>query len=304
MPIKNSKLLALMIIGVGVTSLLIGGHLIFAEGDGLESIADEAVSPPGSVELLPKLLPEPAPPLVEAAEPPQSGVDPVDPIEPAPEPEVTFTIVKQMRERYLFNGEEKLELSDECGAVYYVILLFRQREDYVSAPRSYLVNRAYPCADGHFSYRLTDDGSLPTGLDGTYYLLVGEEEETGPWRAVSTPIPLQIERKIELQEIVIERELPPPEETPESSVAPSPQESLVPPPAPEESVISPDQSTEAPAEEAPPPETPAAAVESEAPADGEALADPVAWRRLKQILVAILDFFDQRLVAPALARVR
>jgi hypothetical protein len=81
------------------------------------------------------------------------------------------------------NAHGVMRVSGKCSATYYVVLLFRHPDDYKKDPRSYVVNRAYPCEGGSFSYVISD---LPEGLaDGIYYLLIGEQGERGPWAPIT-----------------------------------------------------------------------------------------------------------------------
>jgi hypothetical protein len=88
------------------------------------------------------------------------------------------------------NEKGELRIEGECSNVSFVVLLFKHEDDYARDPASYIVNRAYPCEAGRFSYSLA---SLPTTLaDGTYYLLVGEQGERGMWTPVTELRPVTI----------------------------------------------------------------------------------------------------------------
>jgi hypothetical protein len=81
------------------------------------------------------------------------------------------------------NEKGELRIEGQCSNVSFVVLLFKNEEDYARDPASYIVNRAYPCENGSFSYALS---SLPTTLaDGTYYLLVGEQGDRGMWTPIT-----------------------------------------------------------------------------------------------------------------------
>lgn len=81
------------------------------------------------------------------------------------------------------NVKGEMRLSGSCAAPYYVVLVFKHQEDYANDPRSYVVNRAYACENGVFSYALSD---LPDTLpSGTYYVLIGEQGETSAWKPVT-----------------------------------------------------------------------------------------------------------------------
>ncbi len=72
-----------------------------------------------------------------------------------------------------------VKISGVCTGTYYVVLLFKNQTDYETDPRSFIVNRAYPCEHGAYSYSID---RLPATLpNGTYYLMVGDQSENGPW---------------------------------------------------------------------------------------------------------------------------
>jgi hypothetical protein len=78
-----------------------------------------------------------------------------------------------------------LHLSGTCDDIYYVVLLYKNQTDYETDPGSYIVNRAYPCTNGAYTYTLDD--IPPRVQNGTYYLLIGAQGEHGSWRPV-TPL--------------------------------------------------------------------------------------------------------------------
>ena len=85
------------------------------------------------------------------------------------------------------NADGSLTIAGECSDAYYVVLLFKNATDYADDPSSYLINKAYPCVGGTFTYSIKQ---LPYDLpDGDYYLMVGEEDASGSW----TPITAQTE---------------------------------------------------------------------------------------------------------------
>lgn len=175
-------------------------------------VVEPVVSPSVAVETVEVEEVENVPAIIP--EPPVSGdVAPVEFIPPTPEVELApeFTIIKSITERYVFEAAAgyspvvevgvvddrgALQLSGSCSDAYYVILLFRGAEDYITERSSFLVNRAYPCEAGRYSYTISNASNLPTNLDGEYHLLIGEQGETGPWRAVSEAIPVQIHKEI------------------------------------------------------------------------------------------------------------
>jgi hypothetical protein len=75
------------------------------------------------------------------------------------------------------NANGVMHVSGSCTDAYFVVLLFKNQNDYADDPSSYIVNRAYPCVASAYSYSISE---LPFGLkDGTYYLLIGQQGERG-----------------------------------------------------------------------------------------------------------------------------
>lgn len=92
----------------------------------------------------------------------------------------------------LDNTTGTVQISGQCSDAYFVVLLFKNQDDYANDPRSYIVNRAYPCSGGSFSYSISDlPGTLP---DGAYYLLVGQEGERGTWTPITSLTEITINR--------------------------------------------------------------------------------------------------------------
>ncbi len=82
------------------------------------------------------------------------------------------------------NTTGAVTVSGQCSDAYFVVLLFKNATDYADDPSSYLVNRAYPCESGTFTYSVSD---LPYNLpNGNYYLLVGQEGTTGSWTPITS----------------------------------------------------------------------------------------------------------------------
>lgn len=81
------------------------------------------------------------------------------------------------------NTTGTMHVSGACSDTYFVVLLFRDQDDYARDPQSYILNRAFPCENQSFSYDVSD---LPDSLDdGTYYLLIGQEGEHGAWSPIT-----------------------------------------------------------------------------------------------------------------------
>jgi|GEM_PF-3843190 len=90
------------------------------------------------------------------------------------------------------NTTGEVSVSGTCTDVYYVVLLFKNKTDYADDPSSYLVNRAYPCVGGTYTYAISD---LPDNLtNGTYYLMVGQEGEKSPWQPITSLTEIQINK--------------------------------------------------------------------------------------------------------------
>lgn len=83
-----------------------------------------------------------------------------------------------------------LTISGTCSQPYFVVATYRSPRDYVDRPRSFASNYADHCANGRFSYTLEH---LPSDTPpGTYFLLLGEQGEEGPWHATTSLIPIII----------------------------------------------------------------------------------------------------------------
>ena len=86
-----------------------------------------------------------------------------------------------------------VSVSGQCSAAYFVVLLFKHSDDYANDSRSYVVNRAYPCVNGAFTYSISE---LPSTLaDGNYYLLVGQEGKRGTWEPITEMTEIAITKK-------------------------------------------------------------------------------------------------------------
>lgn len=94
-------------------------------------------------------------------------------------------------------GEEAdgtMTLSGVCGDAYYVVLLYKEADEYERDPNSYILKRVYEC-NGAYSYSL---GELPDSLPNeNYYLLVGDQgthHERGIWLPITPLIGISINR--------------------------------------------------------------------------------------------------------------
>ncbi len=79
--------------------------------------------------------------------------------------------------------EGKTSISGSCSSTYYVIALYKYPGDYENNPESAVVDKSYLCIGGEYSFALN---KLPARLQsGTYYLLVGEQGDAGPWKPMT-----------------------------------------------------------------------------------------------------------------------
>jgi hypothetical protein len=90
----------------------------------------------------------------------------------------------------------RMTISGQCLQKYYVVMVYRNATDYDRDRASAIVNRAYECEGGSFTYRLD---RLPNTLpDGTYFILIGEQGETGTWVPSSALMEVTINRNIHI----------------------------------------------------------------------------------------------------------
>lgn len=76
-----------------------------------------------------------------------------------------------------------ISLSGSCTSTYFVVLLFKNETDYIDKPSSAIINKAFNCVNGNFSYTIDE---LPKSLkNGTYYLLIGQQGDIGTWTPIS-----------------------------------------------------------------------------------------------------------------------
>jgi hypothetical protein len=85
-----------------------------------------------------------------------------------------------------------LSFSGACASKYYVVLLYKNADDYDVNPRRYILNKAFKCENNSYSYSIS---SLPDSLtNGTYYLMVAEQGDEGGWTPITTLTPIDINR--------------------------------------------------------------------------------------------------------------
>ncbi len=86
----------------------------------------------------------------------------------------------------------ELSVRGQCDDEYYVVLTFRNPDDYYTAPQQFTSNYAGVCDGGSFLYEVTH---LPENTpDGTYYLLLATQGSDTPWVPTSKLLPIQIGR--------------------------------------------------------------------------------------------------------------
>lgn len=82
------------------------------------------------------------------------------------------------------NASGTVSVSGQCSDKYFVVLLFKNANDYADDPRSYIFNSAYPCENGSFSYQISElPGNLP---NGAYYMLIGQEGDRSTWTPITS----------------------------------------------------------------------------------------------------------------------
>lgn len=86
-----------------------------------------------------------------------------------------------------------VNLSGSCSDMYFVVLLYKNESDYREDRGSYILNKAFKCENGNFSYSVSD---LPKNLSsGTYYMLIGDQGERGTWTPATQLTEININRE-------------------------------------------------------------------------------------------------------------
>ncbi len=75
-----------------------------------------------------------------------------------------------------------IQIQGGCAAPYYTILIFANPTDYASDPSSAVFNKSYNCTGGNFTKTLSDEDLPPVLQNGTYYLIVADQGDKGPWQ--------------------------------------------------------------------------------------------------------------------------
>ncbi len=182
-----------------------------AAGDLLDSAVDAVLS------LLPgRDAPAPAPQTAPAAQPGPTTTPPTPPVHkralqfsihgaalPVPGRlpwQDSTTSAPAMTEAPTISASEdgrSFTVSGSCSDAYAVVLTYRNEDDYRDNPRDALANIATPCTDDRYTFNL---GALPDSTrGGTYYLLVGQQGETGTWTPISALLPISI-AEIEIEQ--------------------------------------------------------------------------------------------------------
>lgn len=85
-----------------------------------------------------------------------------------------------------------LSVSGNCSDPYFVVLLYKNQEDYNDNPSSYIFNKAFDCKNGTYNYSIKE---LPKKLDdGVYYLLIGGQGNEGSWKPITALMPVTIQK--------------------------------------------------------------------------------------------------------------
>lgn len=110
-----------------------------------------------------------------------------------------------------------------CNTKYFVVLLYKNESDYINNSNSYIINKAFECVGGRFSYTIDQ---LPNNLsDGKYYLLIGQQGDTGSWTPISSLTEIVIGKNVsKFENVIVNEEIitPAPEPTVEPNPAPEP----------------------------------------------------------------------------------
>lgn len=94
------------------------------------------------------------------------------------------------------DGSQNLVISGSCQDKFYVVLLYRNREDYSKNPSSAVYNSAFECT-GTINHRLETENLI----GGNYWLLIGEQRDTGTWVPISDLREISLEvKEVEIQQ--------------------------------------------------------------------------------------------------------
>lgn len=91
------------------------------------------------------------------------------------------------------NESGAMTLTGTCSDTYFVVLLYKNQSDYTEDRGSYILNKAFKCENGSFSYSISD---LPSNLEtGTYYMLIGDQGSRGTWTPATQLTEININRE-------------------------------------------------------------------------------------------------------------
>jgi len=85
-------------------------------------------------------------------------------------------------------------IKGSCTKPYFVVLVFANKDDYVTDPSRAVINRAGACTGGSFTYSLKSSDFSSNLPDGTYYVIVGEQGARESWKPTGTMYPILISR--------------------------------------------------------------------------------------------------------------
>jgi hypothetical protein len=84
-------------------------------------------------------------------------------------------------------------LSGTCSEDYYVVLIFKNADDYIKYPGRSLYNSAFACT-GSFTVDVNQSLNVLSRLSsGTYYVIVASQTENGSWIPISSVVPFVVE---------------------------------------------------------------------------------------------------------------
>lgn len=117
-----------------------------------------------------------------------------------------------------------------CNTKYFVVLLYKNENDYKNNSNSYIINKAFECIGGRFSYTIDQ---LPNNLpDGKYYLLIGQQGDTGSWTPISSLTEIVLGKNVStFENVIVNEEIIVP--APEPIIEPTQTPELEPKPIPE-----------------------------------------------------------------------
>jgi hypothetical protein len=111
-----------------------------------------------------------------------------------------FKKIKKNKENFIgvisvSQDNKNLIFKGSCSLKYFVILGYRNADDYIKNPSNFIYNKAFECKNSKFYYELND---LPRNLpEGIYYFLVAEQNENSLWYPISAIQKIEIKIKEE-----------------------------------------------------------------------------------------------------------